>query len=861
MQSVWAQSPQYDGTRITIQFKNGSAESLIKEIERQSGLMFSYDSRLLMDLKSLSYKAKNKKLSEVLVDLSKLFNLDFVLIENQMVIKTKVIKTDEKPESKQNFYTISGTIKDEQTGESLIGANVAIAHTPYGTISNNYGFFSIRLPEGTYQVNISYLGFETITQSIELKQNTVLKPNLKTQTLSAEVVEVVVDQNKERIQTASSAQVRLTSKDLERFPEFSGEVGLIKTLETIPGIQTLGDGSSFFFVRGGRKDQNLILLDEAPIYNPSHLFGFYSVINPEIAKEIKTYKADLPVQHGDRLSSLTTIMTRDGHMNQFGMTGMINPFIYRISVETPIVKNRVSAFVSFRHSTFEWLFKRAMPNMNIFFYDINLKLKYKINENNYLYYSFYFGKDQISNQNENQTGFGIYWSNFASTLRWNHIFNSRLFSNTTFYASAYEYQLDVSERNEIQWSSFIKNITLKTGLTYFWRPNHRTNFGYELNLHSFNPGNINTDQVAQVPYKQSLQAVLYLSHQIEWGTHWRVDAGLRASLWANSGPTTLYHFDENYNVSDTTIINQTGFYQSFFNADPRLSFQYLASSDASFKLSYSMYHQYIHLISNSAGPFTSLDVWLPSDQNIKPQRAQMWSLGHIRNLNRGRLELSGELYYKIMHNQIEYADHANMLLNPLVEGELRFGTTQTYGFEVMMRKHQGRLNGWLSYTYSRVWNQFKDLNQGFDFDAYYDRPHHFSVYLNYKLSARWHLSANWTYASGLLVSSPVGYYTYSGQTIPIYGQRNNERLPAYHRMDVSVNWQLNRRDKRFKHMIAFSIYNLYNRKNMVQMQHNKVEDDQGRYIIPSSVYDQEQMVSTQTYVLGILPSLSYKFQF
>lgn len=846
--------------KVSVNLKQVDAYTIIKSIEAQTGLNFSYNSKLLKEKINLNYKAEQQSLKAILDELSVILDIEFVLVENQMVIKKKK-KTKTEANQKPKIYTISGTIKDKENGESLIGATVLVSGTRIGTITNSYGFFSLSLPEGDYLIEISFIGFTSVIQNIKLNKNIKMSSDLSFNFEVMNDVTVEIDAQEEVLKQSTMSQIKLQAKDLERFPEFAGEVGLIKTMESLPGIKTFGDGSSFFFVRGGNKDQNLILLDEAPIYNPSHLLGFYSVVNPEVAKEIKIYKADMPVRTGDRLSSLTEIQTRDGNMKQFGMTGLVNPFVYRVSLETPIVKERVSLFASYRHSTLNWLFARVAPDLDIHFLDLNFKFKYKINDNNRLYFSYFYGKDNISNISSENLGFGIDWENFASTLRWNHIFNEKLFSNTTIYGSAYNYNLNVNETDAIYWTSSIRNLTLKTDLTYYMRSNHTFEFGYQLNFHAFNPGNINMDEVAKVQELQATQVVFYVQDSYRLGEKWSFDAGFRLPIWNNTGPSTVYQFDQNHELSDTLVIDNNRVFNSFVNFDPRLSLKYLLNDKSALKMSYGIYHQYIHLLSNSAGPFTSLDVWIPSGLNVKPQRSDILALSYNRWLKNGKFELNAETYYKTLSNQIEYADHANMLLNPLVEGELRFGKGKAYGLELMLRKRKGRWKGWLSYTYSKVIMQFDEINQGKAFPAYYDRPHDFTIFLTYQLSERWHFSANWIYTSGSAITTPIGFYTYMDNTLPLYGEKNNDRLPDYHRLDVSLNWQLNKQPKRFKHGIAFSIYNLYNRHNAISLNYNKVRTGDHSFSIPSNVYDQNQMLTTQSHLLGIMPSLTYKFEF
>ena len=660
------------------------------------------------------------------------------------------------------------------------------------------------------------------------------------------------------------SQINIKPKNIANIPEFIGGAGLIKSLQTLPGIKVFSDGSAFFYVRGGNRDQNLILIDEAPVYNPAHLFGFYSVIIPDVTKDIKIYKGDMPVSMGDRLSSVIDIKTKDGNLNKFETNGVLNPLVYRFSLEGPIIKEKSSFFISYRHSNFKWIYKKAAPNLKLYFYDLNAKFNIKLNRNNRVFYTFYYGADVLSNINTELTHFGINWRNFTSTLRWNHIYSEKLFSNTTLYSSFYNYNLSLAEIERYKWNSTITNFTLKTDFTYYLRPEHSLRFGASLNAHRFNPGNININNsynIPRVPEIKSWKSVIYFSSERKINHKISYILGLRLTSWENTGPTTVYLFDNNYNVNDTVLIDTNKVFSTYVNLDPRINFKYRIDSTSSIKFSYGTYHQYIQLLSNSTSPFTSLEVWLPSGTNIKPQKAQQFTLGYIKFLQKQNLEFTSEVYYKKMNNQIEYQSHANMLLNPLIEGELRFGKAWSYGAEFMIKKTKGRCIGWINYTYSRVYKQTNDVNENREYPAFYDRPHDFAVYLSYQITKRMGISANWVYNTGSAITTPVGYYTYNGNDIPVYGDKNNDRLPDYHRLDIAMNYRLNKKPKKFQHRLIFSIYNVYNRKNPISINFNKVKTQNGEYVVPANVYGTNQIVTTETYLLGFMPSLTYKFRF
>jgi len=850
--------------KIQVNFNNASVKDVIKTLEKETNLNFSYSNRILKNEKTITYSA-NKSVNDILKDIGEKIQIDFKYIDGQIVVKrAKKKKKEKKPKKKKvEHYTISGFLKDNETGENLISATVLVSGTNIGTISNEYGFFSLTLPKGKYTIDISYIGFNKQTYEIDLDKNIKLNSTLDFNYEMLSDVEIKEDEQQESLSGNNMCSVKLKPKDVENIPEFAGEIGLTKTLENIPGIKTYGDGSAFIFVRGGNKDQNLILIDEAPIYNSSHLFGIYSVIIPETTKEINIYKSNLPVTVGDRISSLIDIRTKEGNMNKFGFGGMVNPFIYHYYIETPIVKERASAFVSFRHSNIKWLFQKQAPDLKLYFFDLNAKLNFKINDNNRIYYSLFYGKDEFSTVNEKDFRYGINWSNQASTLRWNHIFSDKLFSNILIYGSKYNYNFSYYDKGKSNWNSSIDNLSLKIDLTHYASPRHTLKYGFNQNFHSINPGNISGDSLENVPVvaqRQSRESVIYFNSNYKLTDKISYNAGFRVPIWANTGETTIYKFDEDYQVSDTIKIDYAETYVRFINFDPRLSLKYKIDSSSAVKASFGVHHQYLNLITNSTGHFTSLEVWLPADLNIKPQRSDIYALSYLKFFRKQKLEFNTEVFYKKMYNQIDYNTHANLFLNPLMEGELRFGSAYSYGAEFMLKKSKGRLVGWVSYTYSRVFMEIKGVNDNKKFPAYYDQPHSFSFYGNYQISKRFSFSANWIYHTGGAITSPVGFYKYNGNSVPIYGDKNNDRLPDYHRLDVAVKYKLNKDTRRYKHSLTFGIYNIYNRKNVVTYSYNKTETEDG-FATPRDINGDDIYVTTQTSLLGIIPSLSYRFSF
>jgi len=852
-------------SKISVNFKNANVEDVIKTLEKKTGVNFSYSNKILKNKTRLTYSAE-KTTADILKDISEQTNIDFVFIDGHIVVKKiKRWRKDKTQQKKEKYerYTISGFLKDNETGENLISANVIVSGTNIGVISNEYGFYSLTLPRGKYTIDISYIGFNKQTYNVDLNKNIKLNSTLKFNYQILSDVEINADEELSSILRNNMCSIKLKPKDVENIPEFAGEIGLTKTLENIPGIKTYGDGSAFIFVRGGNKDQNLILIDEAPIYNSSHLFGIYSVIIPETTKEINIYKSNLPVNAGDRISSLIDIRTKEGNMNKFGFGGLINPFIYHFHIETPIVKQRASAFVSFRHSNIKWMFKDIAPDLKLYFYDFNAKLNFKINDYNRIYYSLFYGKDEFSTINEENFRYGINWANQASTFRWNHIFNDKIFSNISFYGSKYNYNFSYYDKGNSNWNSSINNLSVKIDITHYTSPKHTLKYGFNQNFHSINPGNITGDSLENVPVvsqRQSRESVIYFNSNYKITDKLSYNAGFRIPIWANTGETIIYKFDEEYSVTDTMKIGYAETYVRFINFDPRLSFKYKIDSTSAVKASFGIHHQYLNLITNSTGHLTSLEVWLPADLNIKPQRSDIYALSYLKYLKKYKIEFNTEVFYKKMYNQIDYNSHANLFLNPLMEGELRFGSAYSYGAEFMLKKSKGKFMGWVSYTYARVFMNINGVNNNKEFPAYFDQPHSLSIYANYQISKRFSFSANLIYHTGGAITSPVGFYKYNGNTVPVYGDKNNDRLPDYHRLDISAKFRLNKKEQRFNHSLTIGIYNVYNRKNIVTYSYNKTETSDG-FKIPRDINGDDIYVTTQTSLLGFIPSLSYRFKF
>ena len=857
---VWSFSQTTD-TKITIQKSKISVEKLLNEITSQSGIHFSYNPSNFDFDKKISFYVIEKSLKETLEKLTTKIPIQYTIIDNQIVLNLKDETTSIEP-PKPQYYTLSGFISDKSTGESLIGATVFAHGKSIGISTNEFGFYSIYLPKGKHKLEYSYIGFSPEITNVDINKNK--KRDVRLMDMPNNLPEVIIEMPTiDILQRKIPGKKEILKSELNNMPEFGSSSGLIKGLQAHPGVKTHSDGSAFFFVRGGAKDQNLIIIDDAPIYNPAHLFGFYSLVVPDFTKSIKLYKSDIPVNLGDRLSSVIDIRTKDGNLNKFEVNGATSLILNRISFEGPIVKGKSSFFASWRLSNFKWLYYRYVPNLDLAFGDLNLKWNYKLNQNNRFYFTLINGHDILANNGDALGSVaGVKWNNFAMTLRWNHIFNPKLFSNTILYTGNYQYELSF---NRDVWHSGIGNLSLKSDFTWYNNSKITTKFGLELHGYFFNPGKILTGSLTNIfpTIKQdySRQSVLYYNTTYDFLNKWNFSAGARFSIWSNSGPATYYTFDSNYKPMEE-INRGTGVYNRYFNLDPRLSISYNVDSSSILKFSYGMYHQYMHLISNSTSPYTSFEVWAPSSPNIKPQKLHQFALGYVKYLPKKGIEFSAEAYYKMMDNQIDYKAHANTLLNPLIEGELRFGKMKSYGLELMIKKDRGKFNGWISYTYSRALRKTPEVNGGIEYPAFHDRPHDFSIMLNYNISRRLLFSMYWTGFTGSAFSSPTGFYTYNQNTVPIYGEKNNDRLPNYRRLDVALKLILNKNpENRYQHSLTLSFYNFLAHKNIIDINFNKILNENDSPIVKADVLTQQDLIATQTSLIRFLPSLTYKFKF
>jgi hypothetical protein len=765
-------------------------------------------------------------------------------------------RAEEETDPSIKRYPVSGHVKDAQTGEDLFGASVLVIEIGTGTVTNEYGFYSVSLPKGQYSLRFSYTGYESQVHKLTVEKELILDIRLNPASEILNEVEIKAERSDANIKAPEMSVVKMDVKTINKIPALMGEVDIIKAIQLLPGVQSVSEGSSGFSVRGGSPDQNLVLLDEATVYNASHFLGFFSVFNNDAIKDVKLYKGDLPAQYGGRLASALDVRMKDGNQKNFSGTGGIGLISSRLTLEGPIIKDSTSFIVSARR-TYADLFLFLANDENaresqMFFYDFNAKVNHYINENNRLYISGYFGKDVFKNPFAYMK-----LGNATSTLRWNHLFSKKLFSNFTGLYSQYNYNLGTSnddDPNSFLWTSILQDYQVKGDFTYYPSTNHTVRFGVNSTLHIFDPGKakgtgeetIFTEY--KLPRAYALESGIYISNDQLIGSRLTLKYGLRFSLFQNIGPGTVYNFDENFELSDSANYNNVDFYNTYSGIEPRIGMTYVLNEVSSVKASYSHTYQYLQLAQNSTAG-TPLDIWFSASPNVKPQVADQVAAGYFRNFRDNTFETSVEVYYKNMRNSIDFKDHAELLLNKQLEGELRFGKSWAYGIEVMLAVPEGRLNGWVSYTYSRTWRKFGDINSGKFYPAPYDSPHDVSIVLNYDISKRVSLSANWLYSTGKPVTFPTGRAVIDGAIVPIYSDRNEYRMRDYHRLDLSATLFQKPNDKRFNWNLVFSVYNAYNRHNTWAI--NFVQDAGNPY----------NTYAEHTYLFGIIPAVTFNFNF
>jgi hypothetical protein len=755
-----------------------------------------------------------------------------------------------------NQVTLSGYVRDQHNGEELIGANIYLKGQAVGTSSNAYGFYSLTLEPGRYTIVYSYMGYHPGEKEILLKEDRTLNMELSARQQQLEKVVIRAEKANENISRSQMSFEKLSIKKIRKMPSFMGEVDIIKSIQLMPGVHNLSEGSAGYSVRGGSQDQNLVILDEATVYNISHFMGFFSVFNNDAIQNVELYKGDIPARYGTRLSSVLDVRMKNGNSKRFRATGGIGNISSRLTLEGPIANDRTSFIVSGRRTYFD-LFLPLLPeesvqNTSIYFYDLNAKINHRINKNNRLYLSGYFGQDRFNND-FSDIGYG----NRTMTLRWNHLFSEKLFFNLTLLHSKYNYHLGSPEEAawSYRWDSHLMDNALKADFTWYINTSNTLRFGGSSYYHTYDPGLIRgTGEESlysrfELSNRYALEHGMYLSNQQQLAGGLSLKYGVRLSAFQNMGRDTVFEYNSQYEVVDSTAHPAGEIYNTYMGLEPRLGIKYQLNNRHAIKASYSRTRQYVQLAQNTRAG-TPLDLWFPASPNVKPQISDQYALGYFRNFFGDKLEVSVEGYYKRMQHTIDFKDHANLLLNPRLEGELRFGTSRSHGVELMTRFDTRKINGWVSYTWSRTTRDIEAINDGKIYRAPYDRPHDLSVVANYHLNDRISLSANWVYSSGQPVTLPIGRFESEGKIVPVYSGRNQYRLPDYHRLDLSLTIQGREKpDKKWQGEWNLSVYNAYGQKNTWAL--NFIQDETDPY----------KTTAQKTYLFSVIPSLTYNFKF
>ena len=747
----------------------------------------------------------------------------------------------------QNKVILNGTINDKQTGESIIRATIRIQELPsLGVISNEYGFYSISLSKGIYTIVVSQLGYENYLQKIQLDSNRVLNIQLSFQNMLKEVVVENSKKNNNLIKPQMGTET-LNMASISKVPVIFGEKDILKTLQLLPGVKSAGEGNSGFYVRGGAADQNLILLDEAPVYNASHLLGFFSTFNSDAIKDATLIKGNAPAMYGGRLSSVLDVKMKEGNSKDYVVNGGLGLISSRVSIEGPI-QNEKSSFILSGRRTYADMFLKAtekFKNNILYFYDLNMKANYSINEKNKIYISGYFGKDELGLGST----FGIDWGNKTGTFRWNKIISNKLFLNTSLIYSDYNYNVKLKNgETNFNVNSNIKDLNLKQDYTFYANPKNNLRFGFNTIFHTITPstfsGTVNNSIKKQG--RSGLENALYLSNNYKPSDNLSFDIGLRISSYTLMGGDT-YNIYSNGIIQSSMQLDKSSFGKSYINPEPRLTLNYRITDQNSFKAGYARNVQHLHLLSNSTSSNPS-DQWIGNSYNIQPEIADQYSIGYVNAFKQNKFEMSTELYYKNLQNQLDYIDGAEINTISDVESALLYGIGIAYGIEWLLKKKEGIFTGWISYTLSKTERKINGINQNNWYNAKQDRTHDVSIVGIYTLNTKWSVSGVFVYNTGDAVTFPTGKYELQGQTLYQYASRNANRMPENHRLDLSVTYD-RRKKKRIQESWNFSLYNVYGRQNAYRI---TFQDD------PDNI---NRTQTIQTSLFKWVPSITYQFKF
>ena len=796
----------------------------------------------------------------------------------------------------QEKYTISGFIKEEESGEDMIGANVYIKELLQGTSTNQYGFFSITVEAGEYHLAVTYLGYEDIEQKINLNKNIRINIPLNTKSITTSEVVVEAERQDKNVAGTQMGTVSLEIDQIKTLPAFLGEVDILKTIQMLPGVQSAGEGNSGFYVRGGGPDQNLVLLDEAVVYNVSHLFGFFSVFNADAIKNMELIKGGMPANYGGRLASVLDISMKEGNAKKFEADGGLGLISSRLTIQGPIKKDVSSFVISGRRTYLDIILNpmiKSIPKLSAFegtgyhFYDLTTKVNYRFSEKDRVFLSGYFGRDVFKyNQSESGLSVGIPWGNATSSLRWNHLFTDKLFMNTSLIFTDYKFNFEITQNDfEMVLFSGVRDFNTKIDFNYFPSIRHNIKFGASHIYHIFTPNSVSASQgetvfeTGDIIKQFAHEGAIYVNDEFDWTDRVKLNLGLRYSIFSHVGPFTRYDKGEAGNTTTEIKYDANELIKTYQGPEPRVSIRYQLNSKSSLKAAYTHNYQYIHLASLASTTLPT-DIWVGASDKVKPQIGDQYNVGYFKNFLGNMYESSVELYYKTMSNMIEYEDgfipSDNVQDNP--DNHFEIGKGNSVGAELFLKKRTGSFTGWIGYTLSKTTREFDAINNGVPFPARYDRRHDLALVATYNLinkdtkhisdslsrgkvinrkirnwirSRDWVFGGNFVIATGDAITLPISRYMFEGNVVSMYGARNSFRMATYHRMDLSVTLK-GKKKKRYESSWNFSIYNLYSRANP--------------YFIyfDTEINLEASTIETKAYQVSlfpIMPSLTWNFSF
>lgn len=839
---------QIENVRISLQLQDVSLLTVIQRIESLTPFRFLARAEDIELEVHISVQANNQSVSDILKQLLTARNLQFRQAGTNILLTRMETKTVTVTK-----FSVHGTIRSAKTGETIIGATVTIAGGAAATISNEYGFYSLTLPAGQYTLQFSAIGSKTTQVPIDLTKDTQLSPALEEDSSELAGVTVTARAPATNRKSPQMSVERINVQSVRNLPVIFGERDILKTMQLLPGVKSAGEGNSGFYVRGGTADQNLILLDEAPVYNPSHLLGFFSTFNSDAIKNVTLYKGAMPAQYGGRLSSVVDVKMNDGNNQDVDVSGGIGLIASRLMVEGPLQKGRSSFLISGRRTYADlflhWFGDSSLRKASIYFYDLNTKLNFRLGEKDQLFLSGYFGRDVLSQQDLA----GIDWGNTTGTLRWNHLFNEKLFSNTSLIYSNYDYKIisnTLATNYHIR--SRIRDWNLKEEAQWYANARNTLTFGLNAIYHTIKPGEISVGSESgtiseDLQDRYSLESALYASNTWRVSNRWGLTYGLRLSVFTILGEGDYYNLDADGEVTDTLHYKRGEVVKTYIDPEPRLAASYQLNQNSTLKLSYTRNVQNLHLLTNSTSA-SPTDKWVANTNIIKPEKADQLAVGYYQVLSDSRYELNIEAYYKIMQNVIDYRNGAQVYTNEPIETQLLFGKGRAYGLEFLFKKKTGRLNGWISYTLSKTERLIEGVNNNKWYNARQDRTHDIAIVGMYQLNKKWTLSANWIYYTGDAVTYPSGKYRLDNEVYFYFSERNGYRMPNYHRLDVGATRQLKKR-KNFSSELNFSLFNAYGHANAYQVSFRESETD------PSKTE------AVQTSLFTFVPSITYNFKF